>query len=180
MMMRVLLIPVVVMTITSCAPEDKAAPVAAESAAASAADSAPADEVAAPELSGTAWRLLNVAGMDDSTEVPDDPSKYTLVFGPDGTASMRADCNRGMGSWTSGSPGQLQFGPIAATRAMCPPESLSDTYLAQFEWVRSYVLKDGHLFLATMADGAIIEFEPLPAAEDEVGDEVEDGGAGAE
>jgi hypothetical protein len=45
---------------------------------------------------------------------------------------------------------------------MCPPESLSERYLAQFEWVRSYVMRDGHLFLATMADGAIIEFEPLP------------------
>jgi hypothetical protein len=28
-------------------------------------------------------------------------------------------------------------------------------------WVRSYVLKDGHLFLATMADGSIIEFAPM-------------------
>jgi hypothetical protein len=27
--------------------------------------------------------------------------------------------------------------------------------------VRSYVMKDGHLFLATMADGSIIEFEPV-------------------
>ena len=45
---------------------------------------------------------------------------------------------------------------------MCPPPSISDRYLAQFEWVRSYVMHDGHLFLATQADGAIIEFEPVP------------------
>ena len=72
-------------------------------------------------MAGTAWRLLNIAEMDDSTDIPDDPSRYTVVFNPDGTAGMRADCNRGMGSWTSESPGQLGFGPIAATRAMCPP-----------------------------------------------------------
>jgi heat shock protein HslJ len=113
-------------------------------------------------LAGTSWRLLNIASMDDTVYVPDDPAKYTLAFGADGAASMQADCNRGAGSWTSESPGQLQFGPVAATRALCPPESLSEKYLAQFEWVRSYVLKDGNLFLATMADGAIIEFEPLP------------------
>ena len=157
-----LLILAVFAALAGCAREDAenaAEPVAAEPAAAT---PAPAEEAAAPELAGTAWRLLNIAEMDDSTDLPDDSSKYTLVFNPDGSASMRADCNRGMGSWTSESPGQLQFGPIAATRAMCPPESLSDKYLAQFEWVRSYVLKDGHLFLATMADGAIIEFEPLP------------------
>jgi hypothetical protein len=31
---------------------------------------------------------------------------------------------------------------------------------AQSPRVRSYVLRDGHLFLATMADGAILEFRP--------------------
>jgi heat shock protein HslJ len=176
--MRTLLILVVLAALAGCSREDAAAPVAAEPAGAPAtppaadpaparaADPAPDDEAAAPELAGTAWRLLNIMGMDDSTDIPDDPSKYTLVFRADGTVSMRADCNRGTGSWTSPSPSQLQFGPIAATRAMCPPESLSDKYLAQFHWVRSYVLKDGHLFLATMADGAIIEFEPLPADTD--------------
>jgi heat shock protein HslJ len=152
MKIQTLLILAVFATLAGCAREDTE----------HAATPAPAEEAAAPELAGTAWRLLNIAEMDDSTDIPDDPSKYSLAFNPDGTASMRADCNRGNGSWTSESPGQLQFGPIAATRAMCPPESLSDKFLAQFEWVRSYVLKDGHLFLATMADGAIIEFEPLP------------------
>jgi len=32
--------------------------------------------------------------------------------------------------------------------------------MAQFAWVRSYVLEDGNLYLATMADGSIIEFAP--------------------
>jgi len=75
---------------------------------------------------------------------------------------VRADCNLGTGSWTSESAGQLQFGEIAATQALCPPGSLHDRYMAQFPWVRSYVTKDGGLFLATMADGSIIEFEPMP------------------
>ncbi len=30
--------------------------------------------------------------------------------------------------------------------------------------VRSYVLKDGHLFLSLMADGGIYEYEPMPPA----------------
>ena len=132
----------------------------------------------AAELAGTSWRLLNVTSMDDTVDVPDDPARYTLAFGADGAASMQADCNRGTGSWASESAGQLQFGPIAATRAMCPPESLSDKYLAQFQWVRSYVMKDGHLFLATMADGSIIEFEPLPpVAATVLGEEIRAGSA---
>ena len=98
--------------------------------------------------------------MDDDTYRPADPSLYMLSFGADGTVSLLADCNRGTGTWLSESDSQLQFGPITATMAMCPPGSLHDRYLSQFEWVRSYVFRDGHLFLATMADGSIIEFEP--------------------
>ena len=78
---------------------------------------------------------------------------------------IKADCNSGTGAWTSESPGQLQFAPIAATQAECGPESLHDRYMSQFQWVRSYVMKDGHLFLATMADGSIMEFEPVASAQ---------------
>lgn len=116
---------------------------------------------AATELAGTSWQLVEIASMNDTVERPDDASKYTLSFGEDGTASIQADCNRGKGSWTSESKSQLQFGDIASTRALCPPGSISEKYLAEFQWVRSYVMEDGHLFLATMADGSIIEFEPV-------------------
>jgi heat shock protein HslJ len=113
------------------------------------------------ELAGTSWRLVKIMSMDDSTYTPDDPSVYTLAFEPDGTARIQADCNRGTGEWSAESASQLRFGVIAATQAECPPGSLHARYMKQFEWVRSYVLEDGRLFLATMADGSIIEFEPV-------------------
>ena len=119
---------------------------------------------ALPELAGTSWRLVEIQSMDDSVYAPDDPSSYTLSFGADGTALVRSDCNRGTGSWDSASPGQLTFGPMATTKALCPPGSMDERFVAQFPWVRSYVLKDGRLFLATMADGSIVEFEPLSEA----------------
>ena len=119
-----------------------------------------APEASAGELEGTRWRLVKIMSMDDRTWEPDDEAGYTLEFGPDGAMSVRADCNRGSGTWTSESPGQLRFGVIAATMAACPPGSLHDRYMMQFEWIRSYVLSDGRLYLATMADGAIIEFAP--------------------
>lgn len=115
-------------------------------------------------LGGTAWRLIKIMSMDDTVYIPDDPNLYTLSFGSDGSVSVTADCNRGTGSWKSESAGQLQFGVIAATQAMCLPGSLHDRYMSQFDGVRSYVLEDGHLFLATMADASIIEFEPLTRA----------------
>jgi heat shock protein HslJ len=124
---------------------------------------APDEEPAAgdSELAGTEWRLVKIAEMNDTTHVPDDSAKYTLALGADGGATIQADCNRGTGTWGSTGKGNLHFGPIAATRALCPPESISEVYLKQFQWIVSYVMSDGHLFLATMADGSIIEFEPF-------------------
>ncbi len=114
-------------------------------------------------LADTRWELVTIREMDDSSHTPDDPSQYTLTLNADGTAGVRSDCNRARGSWTSEQPGQLTFGPMASTMALCGPDSLDEVYRAQFEWVRSYVMRDGHLFLATMADGSIIEFHPVGA-----------------
>ena len=121
---------------------------------------------AAAALAGRTWRLVRIMSMDDTTYAPEDRSHYTLTFGAGGEVQLRADCNRGCGTWESSRPGALTFGQLATTRALCPPGSLHDRYLAGFSWVRSYVLRDGNLFLATMADGSIIEFEPVPRTPD--------------
>ena len=114
-------------------------------------------------LSGTSWQLVKFQGSDDTTLTPDDRSKYTLEFGADGRLSARIDCNRGRGSWKASGP-SLELGPLALTRAMCPPGSLHDRIVKQWSAIRSYVVKDGHLFLSLMADGGIYEFEPVAAA----------------
>ncbi len=140
-----------------------------------------ADENRQPDASsflpGRTWQLIEIASMNDQTDAPDEPSLYTVEFKSDGSARIRADCNHGKGSWQSAVPGQLQFGPIASTRAQCPPGSLHDLYMAQFPHVRSYVVKGDHLFLATMADGAIIEFAPVapPLAATVLGEEIQTG-----
>jgi para-nitrobenzyl esterase len=127
-------------------------------------------EATTSELAGTTWQLVKIMSMDDRIDEPADRTRYTLRFEADGNVRLRVDCNRGTGSWTSQGAGQLGFGPIATTRALCPPGSLFDRYIAQFPWVRSYVLRDGHLFLSTMADGAIIEFEPKPEGDPGAGE----------
>ena len=113
-------------------------------------------------LAASSWRLVKFQGGDDSVLRPDDRSKYTLAFAADGTVSARLDCNRGRGAWTSSGKGQLEFGPMAITRAMCPPGSLNDQLVRQLPYVRSYVIKGGNLFLSLMADGGVYEFEREP------------------
>jgi para-nitrobenzyl esterase len=110
-------------------------------------------------LVGPVWRLVEFRGGDDTRLRPDDPAKYTIEFKSDGSLSARIDCNRGRGTWKSSGPA-LELGPLALTRAACPPGSLHDTIVKHWPYIRSYVLKDGHLHLALMADGGIYELEP--------------------
>jgi para-nitrobenzyl esterase len=112
-------------------------------------------------LDGTSWQLVRFQGGDDTALAPDDGSKYTLTFNTDGSVSARIDCNRGRGTWKSVRPGEVELGPLALTRAMCPPGSLHDRLVKQLPYVRSYVIKGDSLYLALMADGGVYEFELL-------------------
>ncbi len=114
-------------------------------------------------LAGTSWRLVKFEGGDGAILAPDDRNKYTLGFDAGGSVVARIDCNRGRATWKSVSPGQLELGAFALTRAVCPPGSLHETIARQWPNVRSYVLRNGHLYLSLMADGGIYEFEPVTA-----------------
>jgi uncharacterized lipoprotein YbaY/heat shock protein HslJ len=117
------------------------------------------------ELPGTSWQFVKFQGGDGTTITPDDKSKYTISFGKDGRISARIDCNRGSGTWKSSGPNQLQIGPIALTRVICPPGSLHDRIARDLNVVRSYTIKDGHLFLSLMADGGFYEFETISGSQ---------------
>jgi len=114
-----------------------------------------------PGLAGTSWQLVKFQGSDDTTLTPDDRAKYTIEFAEGGRLTARVDCNRGRGTWKSSGASQIGFGPLALTRAKCPLGSLHDQIVKQWGNIRSYVIRDGHLFLALMADGGIYEFEPV-------------------
>lgn len=114
-------------------------------------------------LQGTRWQLMKFQGGDGRTLSPDDPGKYTIEFTAGGQVAARIDCNRGRGAWKVTGTSQLELGPLALTRAKCPEGSLHDQIVKQWASIRSFVIKDGHLFLSLMADGGIYEFAPAPA-----------------
>jgi heat shock protein HslJ len=112
-----------------------------------------------PALQGTTWQLVKFEGGDGATLRPDDPAAYTLEFAGEGRVNARVDCNRGGGSWKATGP-NLELGPLVLTRAQCAPGSLHDHIVKQWPFIRSFVFRGGHLFLALMADGGTFEFEP--------------------
>ena len=118
---------------------------------------------AAKELAGTSWKLVKLQTGDETTVAPDDGSKYTVTFGRDGRVTARVDCNRASSTWKSSRAGELQFGSWSRTSAKCPPGSLHDKIVTEGANVRSYSIKNGHLFLSGMAAGGFYELEPLTA-----------------
>jgi para-nitrobenzyl esterase len=115
------------------------------------------------ELAGTSWRLVKLQAPDETTYVPDDKSKYTITFGRNGRVTARVDCNRASSTWRSTRAGELQFGSWSRTSAKCGAGSLHNKIVMEGANVRSYIIKDGHLFLSGMAAGGSYELEPVPS-----------------
>lgn len=118
----------------------------------------------APAIRGTQWTLVRFQSSDDAigSVVPPNVARYTFDFQPDGTLVMQLDCNRARGRWqeTSQSAGggtlTLMGGPM--TRAACPPGAIDTQIARDLARLRSYMIRDNHLFLALEADGGIYEF----------------------
>lgn len=113
------------------------------------------------------WKLVEFQSMDDATGTlaPEPSQIYTMTLNEDGNAAFVLNCNRGRTTYeatsTSGESGSLTFGPVAMTRASCPPPSMDVKIAGDLEYVRSFLLRDGQLYLSLMADGGIYAFAPV-------------------
>lgn len=152
-------------------PQEATAPPGAQPAATQPSGEAGGKTSAPAALAGTEWRLVEFQSMDDAqgTERPSDPALYTMSLHADGSVAMRLNCNRAAGTWQAeaapdGTSGRFTFGPLAATRALCPPPSMDERVTSQAPYVRGYLLKDGRLSLTLMADGGIFVWEPVDGA----------------
>jgi heat shock protein HslJ len=92
--------------------------------------------------------------------VVDAAERYTIQFEGSGRVLVRADCNRGNGAYIIGEDRQLTLGPIALTRAACPPGSLSDRFVRELARANRFFIKDKDLFLELPADSGTLRFRP--------------------
>jgi len=89
------------------------------------------------------------------------PEAYTLQFHED-RAAIRADCNRGTASVTLGGE-RISFGPMAMTRAFCPPPSRGDEYARRLQSADQLEARGGVLRVG-LKDGASMYFATDPTA----------------
>ncbi len=108
-------------------------------------------------LTNTVWRWTETVMNNDSRIKPDAPDRYTLEFQPGGMVTVRADCNRGSGSYLLNG-GALTFGPIAMTRAMCPPGSKDTEFLRGLAAVSGQLFRGNDLVLTLKFDSGSMIF----------------------
>jgi para-nitrobenzyl esterase len=109
-------------------------------------------------LVGPDWQWEELVENDGTTVAPGDPSKYTVQFAADGSVTVQADCNRGLGTYTVG-PETLTIEVTGVTRAACPEGSLGDRYLRELGFVRTYLIENGKLYLGLIADAGTLRHE---------------------
>jgi heat shock protein HslJ len=118
---------------------------------------------ALPEaLVGTEWQLIELRSPEDDIGIarPGDPSLYTMSLQENGVLSMRLDCNRASGTWTASTAGSsFGFGPLRMTRVACQQPSLGVRVARELEYVSSYRVRDGLLYLNLVADGGTLVWE---------------------
>ena len=101
------------------------------------------------DLTGTFWRLEDLAGAGVMNRV-----QTTLEFLSDGQVSGSGGCNRFSGSYQRQGDA-LSFGPIAATRMACPEAVMNQetAFLAVLESVASYQWTAEGFLVLHPADG---------------------------
>jgi len=120
----------------------------------------------APGLEGSTWRLVRFEPRDAGASIQSgDTARYTLNFGSDGRVAAKLDCNRGTGPWqvtkANAQGGSLRIGPLATTRAMCPPDPIGARLPQDLDAVSSYRLQDGRLYMHLPADAGTYVWEAL-------------------
>jgi heat shock protein HslJ len=118
-------------------------------------------------LAGTQWQLVSIRSMDDAqgTTHVAPPERLTAHFDAGSRVSFQLDCNRGTATWkatpaVNPAAGSIEFGPVAATRALCPRPHLDERVARDLAFVRGYRIKEGYPYLTLLADGGIYEWRP--------------------
>ena len=120
----------------------------------------PVITVASDVIVGPVWQWQRTTLGSAPAVVAAGPERYSLSFDGGGRVNVRADCNRGSGSYEVNGT-QIKFGAIALTRMACPPPSQDAEFLRSLVQATSYGLDRGELVL-TLSDGAAMRFKPAP------------------
>jgi heat shock protein HslJ len=94
---------------------------------------------------------------NDTKTIPQDPERYTLEFRQNGTVAIRADCNRGGGTYeANGSQVSIQI--THTTRAACPSGSLEMQFIKDLNAATIHFNKGEALYIDLKYDTGTMKF----------------------
>ncbi|MCC7576093.1 MAG: META domain-containing protein [Methanomethylovorans sp.] len=99
-------------------------------------------------ITNITWQWAGMIGVSsDNMSIVPNKDNYTLELHPDGTYSIRTDCNSGSGNYaTDGN--NLTIEPGMITLAYCGDQSLESQYLSFLWKITSITIEDGQLLLS--------------------------------
>jgi heat shock protein HslJ len=112
----------------------------------------------AAELLDERWSWVGLLGGDGGTPSTAQPDAYWLKFMPEGRFWLRADCNRGRGTWHATSARTLALTVTERTHALCPEGSLSERYLQLLLKAASFRLEDGSMLVTLTPEAGSLRF----------------------
>jgi heat shock protein HslJ len=116
-----------------------------------------------PPLVGTLWEWQRTTMEDGTIITVDDPSKYTALFGEDGSVVVKADCKQAQGTYIDeDSLLSIELGPT--TMNVCSADSLADKFLSQLTNAGAYVFDSGNLIINMQMDSGNIVMAPAVIA----------------
>jgi|WetSurMetagenome_2_1015567.scaffolds.fasta_scaffold707929_1 heat shock protein HslJ len=115
---------------------------------------------AGSNLLGKTW-LWQKTEYNNGKDIPvPTPANYTLQFLSEGQVSIKADCNTGSGRYAVTNNVDLTISIETLTRAICPPESLSDEYINELNDTGSYKVEPNGELVLSLKSGAGMRFKP--------------------
>lgn len=109
------------------------------------------------EITGIVWEWQQTLYNNDTRVVPGNPGNYTVSFDPGGKLYIRADCNRGGGTYSIEGK-TIAMAVTHTTRAMCPSDSMERAFIKDLNAARIYFLQNGNLYLDLKYDTGTMKF----------------------
>jgi heat shock protein HslJ len=98
------------------------------------------------DITGIQWQWAELTETEPASQsVVPDPENYVVVFGADGSASIKADCNQVLWSYTV-EGNILTFNTLGpSTLAFCGEDSLDQMFLTKLGMGGTFSIEDGRL-----------------------------------
>jgi heat shock protein HslJ len=114
-------------------------------------------------LTGTTWLWIGFTSPNDQLAI-ETPTNYSLLFQPDGSLTIKADCKNAQGSYqVEGQSLKLQVGQV--TGETCPSGSRSDEFIQDLGSAAAYSIQGGTLSIDLAAEGGTLVFASAEAVD---------------